>query len=62
MLFIVIKALVFGDPVAGYPSLICIITLLGGMQLLFLGILGEYLAKTYMETKKRPIYIVKEID
>ena len=62
MLFIVIKALVFGDPVAGYPSLICIITLLGGMQLLFLGILGEYLAKTYMETKKRPIYIIKEID
>ena len=62
MLFIVIKALAFGDPVAGYPSLICIITLLGGMQLLFLGILGEYLAKTYMETKKRPIYIVKEID
>lgn len=62
MLFIVIKAMAFGDPVAGYPSLICIITLLGGMQLLFLGILGEYLAKTYMETKKRPIYIVKEID
>ncbi len=62
MLFIVIKAIAFGDPVAGYPSLICIITLLGGMQLLFTGILGEYLAKTYMETKHRPVYIIKEID
>ena len=60
MLYIVIKALVFGDPVAGFPSLIVIITLLGGIQLLFLGIIGEYLAKTYMETKKRPIYIIKE--
>lgn len=60
MLYIVVKALVFGDPVAGFPSLIVIITLLGGIQLLFLGIIGEYLAKTYMETKKRPIYIVKE--
>lgn len=62
MLFIVIKAIAFGDPVAGYPSLICIITLLGGIQLLVLGIVGEYLAKTYMETKKRPVYIIKEID
>lgn len=60
MLYIVIKALAFGDPVAGFPSLIVIITLLGGIQLLFLGIIGEYLAKTYMETKKRPIYIIKE--
>ena len=61
MLYIVVKALFFGDPVAGFPSLIVIITLLGGIQLLFLGIIGEYLAKTYMESKKRPIYIVKEI-
>ena len=60
MLYIVVKALVFGDPVAGFPSLIVIITLLGGIQLLFLGIIGEYLAKTYMEIKKRPIYIIKE--
>ena len=60
MLYIVVKALVFGDPVAGFPSLIVIIALLGGIQLLFLGIIGEYLAKTYMETKKRPIYIIKE--
>ena len=62
MLFIVIKAIAFGDPVAGYPSLICVITLLGGIQLLVLGIIGEYLAKTYMESKKRPVYIIKEID
>lgn len=61
MLYIVVKAIFFGDPVAGFPSLIVIITLLGGIQLLFLGIIGEYLAKTYMESKKRPIYIIKEI-
>ena len=60
MIYIVVKAILFGDPVAGFPSLIVIITLLGGIQLLFLGIIGEYLAKTYMETKKRPIYIIKE--
>ena len=59
MLYIAIKAMLFGDPVSGFPSLIVIITLLGGMQLLFLGIIGEYLARNYMETKKRPIYIVK---
>ena len=61
MIYIVLKALIYGDPVAGFPSLIVIITLLGGIQLIVLGILGEYLAKTYMETKKRPVYIVKEI-
>lgn len=61
MIYIVFKAVFFGDPVAGFPSLIVIITLLGGIQLLFLGIIGEYLAKTYMESKKRPVYIIKEI-
>ena len=50
-----------GDPVAGYPSMIAIICLLGGIQLLVIGIMGEYLGKTYMESKKRPQYIVKEI-
>ena len=59
MFYITIKAVIFGDPVSGFPSLIVIITLLGGMQLLFLGIIGEYLARNYMETKKRPVYIVK---
>ncbi|MBQ1568205.1 MAG: glycosyltransferase family 2 protein [Erysipelotrichaceae bacterium] len=61
MIYIVIKALAFGDPVAGFPSLIVIITLLGGIQLIVLGILGEYLAKTYMETKRRPVYIIRDI-
>lgn len=60
MLFIVIKAIFFGDPVAGYPSMIVVISLIGGIQLLVLGVLGEYLAKTYMETKRRPNYIIKK--
>ena len=61
MLYIVIKALTVGDPVAGYPSMIAIICLLGGIQLIVIGIVGEYLGKTYMESKRRPKYIIKEI-
>lgn len=61
MLYIVIKALTIGDPVAGYPSMIAIICLLGGIQLIVIGIVGEYLGKTYLETKRRPKYIIKEI-
>lgn len=61
MFFIIFKAIFFKDPVAGYPSLISIVVLLGGIQLIVLGIMGEYLAKTYLETKKRPIYIIKDI-
>lgn len=60
MLVIIIRALAFGDPVAGWPSLVTIIFFLGGIQLLCLGIMGLYLSKTYLETKKRPIYIVRE--
>lgn len=60
ILFIVVRTLMFGDPVAGWPSLVCIILLIGGLQLLCIGILGEYLAKTYLEVKDRPIYICKE--
>lgn len=60
MLFVFIRALVFGDPVSGWPSLACIITLLGGIQLLCIGIMGQYLSKTYMEVKNRPHYIVKD--
>lgn len=60
MLVIIIRALVFGDPVAGWPSLVTIIFFLGGIQLLCLGIIGLYLSKTYLETKRRPIYIVRE--
>ena len=56
----VIRALVFGDPVAGWPSLVCIITFIGGIQLFCMGIMGQYIAKTYMEGKRRPHYIVKE--
>lgn len=57
---IVIKTLVFGDPIAGWPSMVCIIVLFSGLQMFFIGILGQYLAKTYMETKKRPIYLIGE--
>lgn len=59
MMYIALKAILFGDPVAGYPSLIVVITLIGGIQLLVIGVMGEYLAKTYMEVKKRPKYIIK---
>lgn len=54
------KTLIWGDPVAGFPAMICIILLLGGIQLFCIGILGSYLSKTYLETKRRPIYIAKE--
>ena len=59
LLFFFFKTILFGDPVAGFPATICIILLLGGIQLFCIGILGQYLSKTYLETKKRPIYIVK---
>lgn len=59
---IIAKTLLWGDPVPGYPSLICAIFFIGGIQLLCLGILGQYLSKTYLETKKRPIYIAKETE
>lgn len=58
--FIIVRTLVFGDPVSGWPSLVCIIAMISGVQLFCLGIVGQYLAKTYMEVKKRPLYIVKE--
>lgn len=57
---VVIKTLIWGDPVGGYPSLICVVTFIGGVQLFCVGILGQYLAKAYLETKNRPIYITKE--
>lgn len=57
-----IKTLVFGEPVAGFPTLICVILLIGGIQLLMIGILGQYMSKMYVETKKRPIFVVKETE
>ena len=60
ILFIIVRTLLFGDPVSGWPSTISIILFIGGVQLFTIGILGQYLAKTYIEVKKRPKYIIKE--
>ena len=62
ILVIIIKTLVWGDPVGGWPSMVCIMFFVGGIQLFCTGIIGEYLSKTYLETKNRPIYIVKETE
>lgn len=62
ILFVIFKTLMYGDPVSGWPSTICIILFVSGIQLFCLGIMGEYLAKEYMEVKNRPIYIVKETE
>ena len=62
MIFIVVKTLIFNDPTSGWPSLVCIILFIGGIQLLCLGIVGKYISKIFLETKKRPIYIIKEQD
>lgn len=60
MLVIVIKTILFGDPVAGFPTIACLLLFLSGIQLLCIGIIGQYLAKIYTESKDRPVYIVKE--
>ena len=60
MLFIIIRRLVFGDPVAGWASTVVIILFIGGIQLLSIGILGLYLSKLYLEAKDRPIYLIGE--
>ena len=60
IVFIIVRKLIFGDPVSGWPSLVCIILMTGGVQFFCTGILGQYLAKTYMEVKNRPIYLTKE--
>ena len=62
ILVIIIKTLIFGDPVSGWPSLVCIIFFVSGVQLFCLGIMGQYLAKTYLEVKNRPVYIIKETE
>lgn len=60
IIFILIRSLVWTDPVGGWPSLVCIICMVSGVQLLCIGIIGQYLSKTYLEVKHRPIYLVKE--
>ena len=60
LLFFFFRALIFGDPTIGWPSMVCIILLVSGVQLMCLGVIGQYLSKTYLEVKRRPIYIVKE--
>jgi len=60
IVFIIVRKLIFGDPVSGWPSLVCIILMTSGVQFFCTGILGQYLAKAYMEVKRRPIYLVKE--
>ena len=62
ILFIIVRTLLFGDPTSGWPSMVCIIFLCSGVQLFCMGVLGQYLAKTYMEVKHRPVYIVRETE
>ena len=62
ILVVIIRKLAFGDPTSGWPSLVCIILLVSGIQLLCIGIVGEYLSKTYLEVKNRPIYLLREKD
>ncbi len=62
IIFIIVRTLIFGDPTSGWPSMVCIIMFIAGIQLLCMGILGQYLAKTYLETKRRPLYLVEETD
>ena len=60
ILFIIIRKWIMGDPVAGWPSMACIVVFIGGLELFCMGIMGQYIAKTYLETKHRPHYIVAE--
>ena len=62
VIVIIVKTLAFGDPVGGWPSLACIIMFVSGIQLLFLGVIGMYLSKLYLEVKKRPVYIIDETE
>lgn len=60
IVLIIIKTVVFGDPVGGWPSMVCIILFISGIQLFCMGIIGMYISKTYLEVKNRPVYIIKE--
>ena len=58
LLFVIFRRVCFGDPVAGWASTVCVIVFIGGIQLFFMGIMGQYIAKTYTESKHRPYYII----
>lgn len=60
LVFVIVKYCLYGDPVQGWPTMICIMLFLGGVQLLFMGIIGQYLGKTYLEVKRRPVYLLGE--
>ena len=60
IIFIIVKTLIYGDPTSGWPSMACIVFLVSGVQLLCIGVIGEYLSKMYLEVKNRPVYIIKE--
>lgn len=62
MIFVIIRTVIWGDPVAGWPSLVCIILFTSGIQLFSIGILGQYLSRTYMEAKHRPSYLIRETE
>ena len=62
IIFVIARTLIFGDATRGWPSLVCIMFFISGIQLLCMGILGQYLSKTYLESKRRPLYIVKETE
>lgn len=62
IIFVIVRTLIYGDPTSGWPSMVCIMFFIGGVQLLCIGIIGQYLSKTYLEVKGRPIYIVAETE
>ena len=62
IIIIIVKTIIWGDPVSGWPSLVCIIIFLSGIQLFFLGIIGIYLSKLYLEIKKRPLYFINDTE
>ena len=62
LLYFLIKTLLYGDPVQGFPTLVCIMLFLGGMQLISIGIVGEYLGRVFHETKNRPTYLIRQYE
>lgn len=62
MIYIIVRALLFGDTTSGWPSMVTIVLFIGGIQLLCLGIIGKYLGRIFLETKKRPVFIIKETE